>query len=55
MLEEFSLFVGLSFDGFKGRLSALFMDIIVNNEAQGVGSCSKVGKKGVRELIGLSI
>jgi hypothetical protein len=53
LLEEFSLFVGLSCDGFEGRLSTLFTDIIASNEAQGAGSRSKVGKKGVREINGL--
>lgn len=50
LLEEFSLFVSLSCDGFEGRLSTLFIDIIASNDAQGAGSRSKLGKKGVREL-----
>jgi hypothetical protein len=45
LLEEFSLFVSLSCDGFEGRLSTLFIDIIASNDAQGAGSRSKVGKK----------
>jgi hypothetical protein len=45
LLEEFNLFMGLSCDGFEGRLSSLFIDIIANNEGQGAGSRSKVGKK----------
>jgi hypothetical protein len=53
MLEEFSHYVGLSCDGFEGRLSSLFSDIIANHEAQGAGSHSKVGKKGVRDINGL--
>jgi hypothetical protein len=45
LLEEFSLFVGHSCDGFERRLLTLFTDIIASNEAQGAGSRSKVGKK----------
>jgi hypothetical protein len=33
LLEEFNLFAGLSCDGFKGRLSALFEDILASNDA----------------------
>lgn len=31
----------------------MFTYIIVSNEVQGAGSCSKVGEKGVREINGL--
>jgi len=50
MLEEFSHFVGLSCDGFEGRLSSLFSDIIANHDAKVASSRLKVGKKGVREI-----
>jgi hypothetical protein len=53
MLEEFSLFVGHSCDGFEENFLTLFTDIIASNEVQGAGSCSKVGKEGARETNGL--
>jgi hypothetical protein len=42
--------VGLSCDGFEGKLSALFADILASNAEQVVGSSSNKGKKGTREL-----
>jgi hypothetical protein len=42
--------VGLSCDGYEGKLSALFADIIANNEEKGVVSVSTVEKKGMRKL-----
>ncbi len=50
LLEEFNLFMGLSCDGFEGRLSSLLTNIIASNEGQGAGFRSKVGKKGVNNL-----
>lgn len=35
LVEEFSHYVGLSCDGHVGKLSALFADIIANNEEKG--------------------
>ena len=48
--EEFSHFVGLSCDGFEGKLSALCVDIVASNAVQGEGSCSNAGQRGMREL-----
>jgi hypothetical protein len=50
LVKEFSHFVGLSCDGFEGKLLALFEDILASNDEQGAGPCSNVGKKGMREL-----
>lgn len=37
--------MGLSCDGFEGKLSALFADILASNAEQGAGSSSNKGKK----------
>jgi hypothetical protein len=42
--------VGLSCDGYEGKLSTLFADVIANNEEKGAVSVSTVEKKGTREL-----
>jgi hypothetical protein len=46
----FSQFVGLSCDGYEGKLSALFEDIVASNAEKASGSKSRMGKKGTREL-----
>jgi hypothetical protein len=45
LIEEFSLFVGLSCDGFEGRLSALFADILASNVARERAPVRKWEKK----------
>jgi hypothetical protein len=42
--------VGLSCDGFEGRLSALFEDIVARNDEKEAGPSSNLGNKGTREL-----
>lgn len=42
--------MGLLCDGFEEELLALFVAIEVSNFEQGAGSCSNLGKKGIREL-----
>lgn len=50
LVKDFSHLVQLSCDGYEGKLSALFADIIASNTEQDAGSSSCVGKKGMREL-----
>ena len=50
LVEEFSLFVGLTCNGFEEKLSVLFADIIASNDNEGEGCSSSTGKKGMREL-----
>jgi hypothetical protein len=50
IVMEFSHFVDLWCNGFEGKLSALFADIIASNADQGMAFGSTVGKKGTREL-----
>jgi hypothetical protein len=46
----FSHLVGVSCDGYEGKLSALFEEIIANNSEKTFGSSSRASKKGMREL-----
>jgi hypothetical protein len=50
LVKNFGHFVGLSCDGYEGKLAALFEDILASNENKAAGSSSSVGKKGMREL-----
>jgi hypothetical protein len=50
LVKVFSQLVGLSCDGYEGKLSALFEDIVASNSEKASGSRSRVGKKGTREL-----
>ena len=50
LVEEFSHYVGILCDGYEGKLSELFADIIANNEEKGAVVASTMGKKGTREL-----
>lgn len=42
--------MGLSCDGFEGKLLALFEDIIASNGGKASGSSLRASKKGTREL-----
>jgi hypothetical protein len=46
----FSQLVGLSCDGYEGKLSALFEEIIASNSGKVSGTSSRANKKGMREL-----
>jgi hypothetical protein len=46
----FSHLVGVSCDGFEGKLSALFEEIIASNSEKMFGSSPRARKKGMREL-----
>jgi hypothetical protein len=46
----FSHLVGLSCDGYEGKLSALFEEIIASNSEKILGSSPRASKKGMREL-----
>jgi hypothetical protein len=50
LVKVFSHLVGLSCDGYEGKLSALFEDIIASNSGKVSGSSPRAGKKGMREL-----
>jgi hypothetical protein len=50
LVMVFSHLVGLSCDGFEGKLLALFEDIIASNSGKVLGSSTRVSKKGTREL-----
>jgi hypothetical protein len=50
LVMVFSRIMGLSCDGFEGRLLALFKDIIASNGGKTSGSSSRASKKGTREL-----
>jgi hypothetical protein len=45
LVKNFGHFVGLSCDGYEGKLAALLEDILASNEKK-----AAVGKKGMREL-----
>jgi len=51
---EYSLSVGVTCDGFEGKLSAVFEAILAENDKKESGSCLKVGNKFNRELNRLS-
>jgi hypothetical protein len=42
--------VGLSCNGFEGRLLALFEDIVARNDEKEEGPSMKLGNKGTREV-----
>ena len=42
--------MGISCDGYEGKLSALFEEIIANNSGKVSGSSPRACKKGMREL-----
>jgi hypothetical protein len=46
----FSHLVGVSCDGYEGKLSALFEEIIASNSEKTFGSSPRASKKGMREL-----
>jgi hypothetical protein len=50
LIHEFSHLVGLSCDGFEGRLSALFEDIVATNDEKEAGPSLNLGNKGMREM-----
>jgi hypothetical protein len=50
LVKDFGHFVGLSCDGYEGKMAAFFEDILASNENKAAGSSSSVGKKGMREL-----
>jgi hypothetical protein len=53
LVQDFSHLVGLSCDGFEGRLLALLEDIVSNDEKE-EGPSMKLGNKGTREVIRLA-
>jgi len=50
LVQESSHFVGLSCDGFRGRVSALYEDIVARNDENEAGPSSNLGNKGTREM-----
>jgi hypothetical protein len=50
LVMVFSRIMGLSCDGFEGRLLDLYKDIIASNGGKTSGSSSRASKKGTREL-----
>lgn len=54
LVEDFSRFVGISCDGFEGKLSELFANIIKDNGEKGAIVVSNTGKKDIRELNNLN-
>jgi hypothetical protein len=51
---EYSHSVGITCDGYEGKLSAVFEAILADNDKKETGSCSKLGNKFSRELNRLS-
>jgi hypothetical protein len=54
LVEDLSRFVGILCDGFEGKLSELFANIIGDNKEKGAGVVSNTGKKGIIELNNLN-
>jgi len=50
LVQEFSHLVGLSCEGFEGRLWALFEDIVARNDEKEESPSMKLGNKGTREV-----
>lgn len=49
-MKDFGHVVGLSYDGYEEKLTALFEDILASNEQKAEGSSTSVGSKCSREL-----
>jgi hypothetical protein len=50
LVKDFGHFVGLSCDGYEGKMADFFEGILSSNEHKAAGSLSSLGKKGMREL-----